>query len=39
MFYQNLVGYNFASLSVLLSQPDILDVRFEPKNQDWQKLN
>ena len=34
MFYQNLVGYNFASLSVLLSQPDILDIKFEPKNQE-----
>jgi len=34
MFYQNLVGYNFASLSILLSQPDILDVKFEPKNQE-----
>jgi hypothetical protein len=34
MFYQNLIGYNFASLSILLSQPDILDVKFEPKNQE-----
>jgi hypothetical protein len=33
MFYQNLVGYNFASLSTLLSQADILDVKFEAKNQ------
>jgi len=34
MFYQNMIGYNFASLSVLLSQPDILNVKFEPKNQE-----
>jgi hypothetical protein len=33
MFFQNLVGYNFVSLSKLLTQPDILDVKFEPKNQ------
>ena len=33
MFFQNTIGYNFASLSTLLSQPDILDVKFESKNQ------
>ena len=33
MFYQNSVGYNFASLSKLLTMPEILDIRFEPKNQ------
>lgn len=33
MFFQNTIGYNFASLSLLLSQPDILDVKFETKNQ------
>jgi len=33
MFFQNSVGYNFASLSTLLSQPEILDVKFESKNQ------
>ena len=33
MFFQNLTGFNFVSLSTLLTQPDILDVKFEPKNQ------
>jgi len=33
VFFQNLVGYNFVSLSTLLTQDDILDVKFEPKNQ------
>ena len=33
MFFQNNIGYNFASLSVLLTQPETLDIRFEPKNQ------
>ena len=33
MFFQNTIGYNFASLSTLLSQPDILDIKFESKNQ------
>jgi hypothetical protein len=33
MFFQNLVGYNFVSLSKLLTQEDLLNVRFEPKNQ------
>lgn len=33
MFFQNSIGYNFASLSTLLSQPEILDVKFESKNQ------
>lgn len=32
MFYQNYTGYNFASLSNLLTKPEILDVKFEPKN-------
>jgi hypothetical protein len=32
MFYQNYTGYNFASLSELLIKPEILDVKFEPKN-------
>jgi hypothetical protein len=32
MFYQNITGYNFASLSNLLSKPEIIDVKFEPKN-------
>lgn len=33
LFFQNLVGYNFASLSTLLTQPDILNIKFETKNQ------
>lgn len=32
MFYQNYTGYNFASLSDLLTKKEILDVKFEPKN-------
>jgi hypothetical protein len=32
MFYQNYTGYNFASLSELLTKQEILDVKFEPKN-------
>lgn len=32
MFFQNMVGYNFASLSTLLTQEDLLDIKFEPKN-------
>jgi hypothetical protein len=32
MFYQNYTGYNFASLSELLTKLEILDVKFEPKN-------
>jgi hypothetical protein len=32
MFYQNLLGYNFASLSNLLTKPDILDINFSAKN-------
>lgn len=33
VFYQNSIGYNFASLSKLLTLPEILDIKFEPKNQ------
>jgi hypothetical protein len=33
LFFQNLVGFNFAPLSRLLTQEEILDVRFAPKNQ------
>lgn len=33
MFFQNLVGFNFVSLSTLLTQKEILDVKFESKNQ------
>lgn len=32
LFYQNRNGYNFASLTNLLTKPEILDVKFEPKN-------
>ena len=32
MFYQNLLGYNFVSLSNLLTKSDILDIKFEAKN-------
>jgi hypothetical protein len=32
MFYQNLLGYNFASLSNLLTKPEILDINFSAKN-------
>ena len=32
MFYCNIVGFNFVSLSTLLSKPSILDIKFEPKN-------
>jgi hypothetical protein len=33
VFFQNLVGYNFASLSTLLTQQEILNIKFEVKNQ------
>jgi hypothetical protein len=33
LFFQNLIGFNFAPLSKLLTQEEILDVKFEPKNQ------
>jgi hypothetical protein len=32
MFYQNYTGFNFASLSDLLTKEPLLDVKFEPKN-------
>jgi hypothetical protein len=32
LFFQNITGYNFASLSTLLSQPEILDIQFRTKN-------
>lgn len=32
LFYQNAAGYNFVSLSTLLTMPEILDVRFQTKN-------
>ncbi len=32
LFFQNSVGYNFASLSTLLTQENILDIQFSPKN-------
>ena len=33
MFYQNILGYNFVSLSNLLTKKDILDINFSAKNQ------
>lgn len=33
MFFQNLVGFNFASLSTLLTQNSILDINFSVKNR------
>jgi len=33
MFWQNLVGFNFASLSTLLTQEDILQISFGIKNK------
>jgi len=32
VFYQNRMGYNFVSLSTLLSQNQLFDVNFQPKN-------
>jgi len=32
LFFQNITGYNFASLSKLLTQPEILDIKFQTKN-------
>lgn len=32
LFYQNIAGFNFVSLSSLLSKQDILDIKFEAKN-------
>jgi hypothetical protein len=32
LFYQNITGYNFASLSKLLEKPEIINIKFEPKN-------
>jgi hypothetical protein len=32
MFYQNITGYNFATLSNLLVKPIILNIKYEPKN-------
>lgn len=32
LFFQNLTGYNFTSLSKLLTQPEILDIKFQTKN-------
>jgi hypothetical protein len=33
MFFQNITGFNFATLSTLMTKPDILDIKFEMKNQ------
>lgn len=32
MFFQNVTGYNFATLSTLLSQNEILDIKYQTKN-------
>jgi hypothetical protein len=32
LFYQNKIGYNFVSLSTLLSAASIMDINFRPKN-------
>ncbi len=32
LFFQNITGYNFASLTTLVTLPEILDIKFEPKN-------
>jgi len=32
MFYQNVIGYNFATLSTLLTQPSILTIKYGTKN-------
>ncbi len=34
IFYQNLIGYNFISLSKLLSENEIIDIKFQSKNQN-----
>lgn len=34
VFYQNLIGYNFISLSKLLSENEIIDIKFQSKNQN-----
>ena len=31
-FYQNILGYNFASLSTLLTKEEVIRIRLEPKN-------
>jgi hypothetical protein len=33
LFFQNVIGYNFASLSTLLTQEQVLDIIFDLKNQ------
>ena len=42
VFFQNLAGFNFASLSKLLTQDEILDITFELKNQSkggpWKEI-
>jgi len=32
MFFQNMIGYNFASLSTLLTQDEVLDIKYQIKN-------
>jgi hypothetical protein len=39
MFYQNITGFNFATLSTLLTQPAILDISYETKNIKGETVN
>ena len=39
LFFQNSIGYNFATLSTLLTQDSILDIKFTMKNIDENSLN
>ena len=32
VFFNNLIGYNFVSLSTLLTKEQIMDIKFEPQN-------
>lgn len=34
LFFQNITGYNFATLSTLLSQKEIIDIKYQTKNLD-----
>lgn len=34
LFFQNRLGFNYASLSNLLTRPEILEVKFHPKNME-----
>lgn len=32
MFFQNINGYNFATLSTLMSNPELIDIKYQTKN-------